>query len=247
MRRWLYPGILGLLLLAPAGAGAGEGTEFAFVFECDRKKDILCLTHEGVPGRGMILLGEGSHTCPADTGTAVEFQQGMKTLLISTVDVARCRDRRRYFLSYDGKPAKDYLKRMPRRIADARTIERVDAAVKAGNLYSDANRYFRKTLSRKPLLFAPIPGNDALLVAQYVTDKPKGPGEKYGPVYLYVDGEVREIAGEAFLGSFFTLNGRHYLTLRQGCWQGCGNVGDVLVEVTDKGFRKVVEDRFFAS
>lgn len=236
-----------LLLLVLPMAAASEDRLFSFVFPCGIKKDMVCMTTELPPGQKLVLLGDRSNTCRAETGDTMNFHNAMEDKVISRIATRHCRNRSDYYLAYGGTEFADYRRYLPAAIDDEKLVRRVDTAIKSLKFYSSANEYFGNTLSTKPHLFHPVPGNDNIVIAQYTTRKPKDNMEKYGPVFMFINGEVREVAREASLGFTFLLDGRHYMTYRSGCWVGCGILAEVVVEISEEGFRKVLIDGFFAT
>jgi hypothetical protein len=239
-------GVLCFLAVLP-GVAAAEDREFAFVFECEARKGTICMTSQYPPGQKMVLLGTRSDVCPTETRGTFDFQRGPGVRTISRVDNSRCPNRGGYFLAHIDRSVSSFRRFVPAPIANPDVVNRIDAAIKPTKFYATADDYFGGTLSRKPTCFHPIPGKDDLVIAQYVTARPKGVSEKYGPLYISVDGDIREIASEASIGQFFTLEGRYYLTYRAGCWQGCGIQAEVLVEISPEGFRRVLVDGFFGN
>ncbi|HEY3488972.1 MAG TPA: hypothetical protein VGK27_02485 [Candidatus Deferrimicrobiaceae bacterium] len=243
---WCRGVILILLLLsASSGWAFADEYDFAFVFQCNVKKSQLCLTAKYPSGQKFHLLGTKSNVCVGETGGTINFQQRMREKVISKIDTSRCPNRSSYFLACGAESPKRFSRYAPTRVTDPNVIEKVDNAIKLLKFYSTANEYFGNTLSSKPTVFYPIPSNDNLIIAQYTTGKPKDGNDKYGPVYISINGEIREIASEATLGNLFTMNDRHYMTYRSGCWQGCGILAEVLVEISDEGIRKILIDGFF--
>ncbi len=235
-----------LLHLVFSGCAFAEENEFNFVYQCDAKNNAICLTKEYPSGQKMFLLGGKSNVCLAETHGKFKFQRGPKEKTISRIDVSRCPNKSNYFLAYGGKAVSNFRRYAPTAVAKPEVISKVDHAIKMLKFYSTANEYFGNTLSGRPTAFFPIPGNDNLIIAQYTTEKPRAGTEKYGPVYLYINGEIREIASEASLGLLFTMDGRNYMTYRAGCWQGCEILAEVLIEISaEEGFRKVLIDGFF--
>lgn len=239
--------VLFLLQLVTAGRALAEENEFAFVFQCDSKRNTICMTQKYPSGQKMFLLGSKSDVCPAETRGTFNFQRGTKEKAISKVDVTRCPNRNSYFLAFVGKEVANFRRYTPTPVTDPAVVMRVDTAIKSLKFYSTANEYFGNTLSTKPSCFHPVPGNDNLVIAQYTTAKPRDTADKYGPVYLFLDGEIREMASEASLGYLFRMGDRFYMTYRAGCWQGCGILAEVLIEITPEGFRKVLIDNFFGA
>jgi hypothetical protein len=236
-----------LLLCAAFGRAAAEENEFAFVFQCDVKKNVLCLTNRYPNGHKFHLLGSKSNVCDAVTSGTIKFQQGLKETVISRMDTSRCPNRGSYFMASEAETVSRFRRYVPDKVNDRNLVDRVDNAIKLMKFYSTANTYFGGTLANKPTLFFPIPLNDNVIVAQYPTVKPKDPNEKYGPIYMYINGDVREIASEGLLGYFFTMDDRFYMTYRSGCWQGCGILAEVLIEIGNDGFRRILIDGFFGT
>jgi hypothetical protein len=234
-----------LAQLVFAGWAHAEDNEFAFVFQCDAKKSTICLTTKYPSGQKEYLLGSKSDVCPTETNGTFKFQRGPREKSISRIEVGQCPNKGSYFLAYGGKTVSNFRRYTPATVASAELVNKVDSAIKGLKFYSTANEYFGNTLSSKPTVIFPIPGNENLLVAQYVTQKPKGGIERYGPVYMFINGEIREIASEASLGYLFTMDDHYYMTYRAGCWQGCGILAEVLVEISSEGFRKILIDGFF--
>lgn len=240
---------LALILAAvsfPFPAGS-EDRFFSFVFPCGVKKNMLCMTTQVPSGQRMFLLGDRSNFCRTETQGTMNFHNAMDDKVISRIAVGHCRDREEYSLAYGGESITEYRRYGASPIRDEELVRKVDTAIKSLKFYSSANEYFGNTLSSKPHLFFPIPDNPGIVVAQYTTRKPRDNMERYGPIYLYVGGEVREIAREATVGETFRLDGRDYMTYRSGCWIGCGIQAEVLVEFSAEGFRKVLIDGFFAT
>jgi hypothetical protein len=239
--------VLLLLQLAFAGRVLAEDNEFAFVFQCDSRKNTVCMTMKYPSGQKMFLLGSKSDVCAAETRGTFNFQRGTREKEISKIEVTRCPNRSSYFLAYVGKEVTGFRRYAPAPVVDPAVVARVDTAIKSLKFYSTANEYFGNTLSARPACFYPIPGNTSLIIAQYATAKPKDNSDKYGPVYLFLDGEVREMASEASVGYLFRMGDRFYMTYRAGCWQGCGILAEVLIEITAEGFHKILIDNFFGA
>ncbi len=246
MGRRIIAVVIPLLYLVYSGCAFAEENEFNFVFQCDAKKNAICMTKEYPTGQKMFLLGSKSNVCASETHGTFKFQHGATDKTISRIDVSRCPNKSSYFLAYGGRSVSNFRRYAPATITNPAVVNKVDAAIKVLKFYSTANEYFGNTLSDRPICFFPIPGNDNLIIAQYFTRKPRGGIEKYGPVYMYVNGDIREIASEASLGYLFMMDGRCYMTFRAGCWQGCEILAEVLVEISaDQGFRKILIDGFF--
>lgn len=239
--------VMFLLQLVSSGSVLAEDSDFAFVFLCDARKNTICMTTLYPSGQKMLMLGSRSDVCRAETNGEFRFHRGPKDIPITKIDISRCPNKNSYFLAYGGKAVANYRRFAPDAVTNPGLVDKVDNAIKQLKFYSTANEYFGNTLSAKPSCFYPLPGIDNVIIAQYTTAKPKDNSDKYGPVYLFLDGEIREMASEASLGNLFKMNGRYFMTYRAGCWQGCGILAEVLVEITPEGFRKIRIDNFFGA
>ena len=127
-------------------------------------------------------------------------------------------------------------------------METVDRVVRNAGLLDEWEKHPMPpdVLSKKPSLYVPIPKHKGIYVVQYVLPHGDSYEKKYGPLFFYVRGEVAKIDKEAELIEMFKLNGRHYLLLMHGCWVGCGDHGNTLLQIKGDRFRVVFEDSTWA-
>lgn len=114
-------------------------------------------------------------------------------------------------------------------------------------ILNEYEKYFSAAILKKPILYVPITNSKNVYIVQYELEFEKDPSKKYGPLFLFADGKITKIDGEAEITKAFMLNGRFFVLLDHGCWQGCGNIYTILLEIEGSNFKLLFEDGTWAT
>ncbi len=255
MNAWRFM-IATLVFLSSAnGVSYGKDNNFSIAFNCgeDSRFD-LCITKELPRGtNGVVFDLNRDYTCNVKVLDSLEYGP-IEPAPISRLDYKKCRDFRKHnsgrtdYIFYHGGPVSKYSVTKPKSIDDKALIDKVDQLIRGGQfLPKDFEEYFGGTLSKKPIVYAPVPSLKGILLVQYVTSDPFKAGERYGPMYTYIGGKVKKLDDEAAIEAIFNLNGRFFVLYFHGCWGGCGNLYSTLIEITQDGIIEIFSDGFFAT
>jgi len=239
-----------LLPLLAFAAGDKPASPFISIFSCDEssprvEEGDVCLIGEFTEGETVYLLAEDI-VCRAKTGEAemLEREVGAE-FMITPVELGNC-DPADYFLAWRGKKPTSFrpLSLIQETSVDKRS--KVDAAIRKGYLTEEILAAFEGTLEAAPILYKPFPKQPDLFLVQYITAQPVQEGDLYGPLFWYAKGRVEIVDAQASIAAFFSLQNDKYLLLRHDCWQGCGELSEKLLNVSEKRLTIIHQDASFS-
>lgn len=236
--------------LVSAEAIKSPSSSFISIFSCDEsnprvEEGDVCLIGEFREGESVYLLAEDI-VCKAKTGESemLEREVGAE-FMITPVELGNC-DPADYFLAWRGKKPASFR---PLSLIQETSVEKrskVDATIRKGYLTEEIAAAFEGTLEAAPILYKPFPKRPDLFLVQYITAQPLQEGDLYGPLFWYAQGRVELVDAQASIAAFFSLQNEKFLLLRHDCWQGCGELSEKLLNVSEKGFTVIHQDASFS-
>lgn len=239
-----------LLSSAAYAAGANAKSPFISIFSCDEAnpKEIdeeVCLIADLKEGKPVYLLSDDV-LCRTEAEESVLFEREVGSeFMITPVELGEC-DAGDYYLAYPGKEPKGF---QPLDLAEETSPKmraQINAAVRKGHLTSPMITAFDGTLKAEPLLYKPFAKRSDIFLVHYVTSRPLEEGDLYGPLFWYAKGHVQMIDTQASIAAYFRIQGQLYLMLRHGCWEGCGDAGEKVMMLSEKGITLIHHNTVFS-
>lgn len=239
--------------LVPLMACAAEdkpASPFISIFSCDEAnpKDIdeeVCLVGEFEEGQIVYLLSN-EVVCRVETQESVALEREVGSeFMITPVDLEGC-DEADYYLSYRGKKPASFNPLALVQETGVAMRTKVDAAIRNGYLTGEIVAAFEGTLEAAPILYKPFAKRPDRFLVQYITSQPLQEGDLYGPIFWYAKGKVELVDTQARIDAYFRFGREHFLLLRHECWQGCGEVSEKVMKVTEEGLVLIHQDTSFS-
>lgn len=244
MRRMKYLLIIALIIFFAFICGspcAGQVSNFALTFNCGDDHHRLCLIGQIAAGKSITLLsGKSSRICRARTAGSFMyfFEEGDKEVSSTHLQL-ECYDPGQYFLAYLGIGQVKYQLLELSLFEEKSKVRDFDSAVRRERLLED-----EASIPTSPKVFLLLVSRKNILIGQYEAEGHDG----YGPLFMSVKGKVEKIHFLASMYRVFRLNGRLYLMFHwRGSWEGSGDQGSALVELTEFGFKLIFEDASWAT
>jgi hypothetical protein len=228
-----------------------ESSAFVRTFNCGNDKDFqLCLTGNFPSLKTVTLLGETkSNTCTTKTIKAFIYSDEVFENIPATyVDFKRCKQPNQFKLAYLRKSVSEYqILNLDQNTSES-TINYVDSIIRQKRMLTTKDEeFFANTLSKMPILHIPVSKHKNIYIVQYTLDLKDRPGKKYGPLFFFANGKITKIDSEAEITKAFMLNGRLYVLLDHGCWEGCGNIYTTLLEIEGNKVKIIFKDGTWAT
>jgi hypothetical protein len=240
-----------LLLSSTSLAADGKGmSPFISIFSCDEAnpKDVdeeVCLIAELKEGQAVYLLSDDV-VCQVEAQEPAMLEREVGSeFMMTPVDVGDC-DAADYYIAWRGKEPKSFQSLEFTQESSAKLRAQVAAAVRKEHLTAGMISAFEGTLKPEPILYKPFAKRSDIFLVQYVTSRPLEEDDLYGPLFWYAKGRVQLIDTQASIAAFFRLQGAHYIVLRHGCWEGCGEVGEKVLAISEKGASLIHHDTSFS-
>lgn len=239
-----------LLSSSALAAGDKPASPFISIFSCDEANptDIdeeVCLIAELKEGKAVYLLSDDV-LCRTEAEESVLFEREVGSeFMITPVELGEC-DAADYYLAWRSKEPKDF---QPLDLAEETSPKmraQINAAVRKGHLTADMVAAFDGTLKPEPLLYKPFAKRSDIFLVHYVTSRPLEEGDLYGPLFWYAKGRVHMIDTQASMAAYFRIQGQLYLMLRHGCWEGCGEAGEKVIAISEKGITLIHHNTVFS-
>jgi hypothetical protein len=214
----------------------GQESGFALTFNCGGDSPKLCLIGEMASRKSITLLsGKSSRICRAYTADPFMyfFEEADKDVL-STHLRLECYDPGQYFLAYFGTGQIKYQLLELSLFEEKSKVRDFDSNVRREKLLEqDA------PISAFPKVFLLPASRKKILIGQYEVEGQEG----YGPLFMSSQGKAEKIHFLASVYRVFRLDGRLYLMFHwRSTLEGSGEKGSALVELTESGFKLILED-----
>jgi hypothetical protein len=249
--RWIVIFCLTCSIFTDVQAEKSESHEFVGIYNCSTKENDFqpCLAGHFPSSKAVALLSRiDSKICSTKTTKSFTYSDEMFEDVPEThVDSTTCKNPRQFDLAYLGKDVLEYRAFHWDQNVSQATINDVDSLFKKRGILQGYREFFGESLSEKPILYQPVPKSDRIYIVQYRLKFTNDPDKKYGPLFFFADGKIMEIDPEAEIRRAFILNGRFFVLLDHGCWQGCGAVYTMLFEIIGSKYEVLFKDGTWAT